>query len=661
MNNKSLEFEKEHLDKTRDTIKNNLSSNFASVSEKEETIYEINNYLWKNLSSQNADIDVIEQSFLENEALDKHNLVLKDVDKISALKHAYHNAYFGRVDFNKEPIYIGITSVEEKNKFYVYDWRAPISSIFYNYSNIGNCSYEVSGEKVSGKLTLKRQYKIEDDRIIRCFDSSLNIDDEYLQEILVASKDKKMTNIVNTIQSDQNRIIRNTKDNVLIVEGVAGSGKTSVALHHIAYLLYENKHLNSNNVLILSPNNVFSKYISNVLPELGERNVLNTTFTDFILEYLNEFKRIENYSEYLERIYNSDYDENIKLKQSDEIIKCLDEFIKYYLNDLEFEHGFSYKGFTFGKTQLNNYVKNKCNNLNLYNKYNKLFERLNGFLKLKKKKEIQAVKDLLVSISNKSNDIINIYNEFVEFINKTKGYSFNKINDDVLSYEDSILILYLKFELFNYPYDLNIRHIVVDEAQDYSLLQYKIINNIFYKSNYTIVGDVNQTINIYNKYNSLKKIGDIFNNSNYIILNKTYRSSKEIIEYTNKILKLDNVCTIQKERNIPVVIKNTTDSYKELLKDLEELKNKSVAVITIDKKSSLDLYNKLIKDNISCSLYDDTFSNNNDILIIPSYMSKGLEFENVIVFNDKYNYKDKDYLYYVVCTRAQSRLIIYNN
>ncbi len=661
MDNKSLEFEKEHLAKTRDTIKNNLSSNFASVSEKEETIYEINNYLWKNLSSQNADIDVIEQSFLENEALDKHNLVLKDVDKISALKHAYHNAYFGRVDFNKEPIYIGITSIEDKSKFYVYDWRAPISSIFYNYSDIGNCSYEVSGEKVSGKLALKRQYKIEDDKIIRYFDSSLNIDDEYLQEILVASKDKKMTNIVNTIQSDQNRIIRNTKDNILIVEGVAGSGKTSVALHHIAYLLYENKHLNSNNVLILSPNNVFSKYISNVLPELGERNVLNTTFTDFILEYLNEFKRIENYSEYLERIYNNNYDENIKIKQSDEIVKCLDEFIKYYINDLEFEHGFSYKGFTFGKTQLTNYVKNKCNNLNLYNKYNKLFERLNGFLKLKKKKEIQAVKDLLVSISNKSNSIINIYNEFVEFINKTKGYSFNKINDDFLSYEDSILILYLKFELFNYPYDLNIRHIVVDEAQDYSLLQYKIINNIFYKSNYTIVGDVNQTINIYNKYNSLKKIGDIFNDSKYIILNKTYRSSKEIIEYTNKILRLDNVCTIQKERNIPVVIKNTTDSYKELLKDLEELKNKSVAVITIDKKSSLDLYNKLIKDNISCSLYDDTFSNNNDILIIPSYMSKGLEFESVIVFNDKYNYKDKDYLYYVVCTRAQSRLIIYNN
>ena len=659
MDNKSLEFEKEHLNKTRETIKSNLSTNFDSVNEREETIYEINNYLWKNLSSQNADIDIIEQKFLENEALDKHNLVLKDVDKISALKRAYHNAYFGRVDFNNEPIYIGITSVEDNNSFYVYDWRAPISSLFYNYSDIGKCSYEVSGERIVGNLSLKRQYKIEDDKIIRYFDSSLNIDDEYLQEILVASKDKKMTNIVNTIQSDQNRIIRNTKDNILIVEGVAGSGKTSVALHHIAYLLYENKHLNSNNVLILSPNNIFSKYISNVLPELGERNVLNTTFTDFILEYLSEFKKIENYPEYLERIYNSDYDENIKIKQSDEIIKCLDEFIKCYLNDLEFEHGFSYKGFTFGKAELTNYVKNKCNNLNLYNKYNKLFERLNGFLKLKKKKEIKAIKDLLVTISNKSNNIINVYNEFVEFINETKGYEFKQIDENYLSYEDSILVLYLKFELFNYPYDLNIKHIVVDEAQDYSLLQYKIINNDFYKSNYTIVGDVNQTINMYNKYNSLKKIGDIFNNSKYIVLNKTYRSSKEIIEYTNKILNIDNVCTIQKERNIPVVIKNVTDLYKELLKDLEGLKNKQVAIITIDKESSLSLYDKLIKDNISCSLYDDTFADNNNILIIPSYMSKGLEFENVIVFNEK-DYKNKDYLYYVVCTRAQSRLIIYN-
>lgn len=660
MDNKSLEFEKEHLNKTRETIKSNLSTNFDSVNEREETIYEINKYLWKNLSSQNADIDIIEQKFLENEALDKHNLVLKDVDKISALKHAYHNAYFGRVDFNNEPIYIGITSVEDNNSFYVYDWRAPISSLFYNYSDIGKCSYEVSGERIVGNLSLKRQYKIEDDKIIRYFDSSLNIDDEYLQEILVASKDKKMTNIVNTIQSDQNRIIRNTKDNILIVEGVAGSGKTSVALHHIAYLLYENKYLNSNNVLILSPNNIFSKYISNVLPELGERNVLNTTFTDFILECLSEFKKIENYPEYLERIYNSDYDENIKIKQSDEIIKCLDEFIKYYLNDLEFEHGFSYKGFTFGKTELTNYVKNKSNNLNLYNKYNKLFERLNGFLKLKKEKEIKAIKDLLVTISNKSNNIINVYNEFVEFMNKTKEYNFKQIDENYLSYEDSILVLYLKFELFNYPYDLNIKHIVIDEAQDYSLLQYKIINNVFYKSNYTIVGDVNQTINMYNKYASLKEISNILNNSKYIVLNKTYRSSKEIIEYTNKILNIDNVCTIQKERNIPVVIKNVTDLYKELLKDLEGLKNKQVAIITIDKESSLSLYDKLIKDNISCSLYDDTFVDNNDILIIPSYMSKGLEFENVIVFNEK-DYKNKDYLYYVVCTRAQSRLIIYNN
>ena len=661
MDNRTDKFENLHLSKTREAIKDNLSMNMESVNEKEDTIYEINNYLWKNLSSQNADIDIIEQNFLENEALHKHNLVLKNVDKISSLKQAYHNAYFGRIDFNDEPIYIGITSVEKDNNFYVYDWRAPISSLFYNYNTIGNCSYEVSGNEIQGKLNLKRQYKIENDKIIRYFDSSLNIDDEYLQEILVASKDKKMTNIVNTIQSDQNKIIRNTKDDVLIVEGVAGSGKTSVALHHIAYLLYENKFLNSNNVLILSPNNIFSKYISNVLPELGERNLLSTTFTDFISRYLSEFKKIEKYSDYLERIYNNKHDNNISIKQSDEIIKYLDQFISNYLSDLKFEHGFSYKGTFFSKTELTDYVKDKCNNLNLYGKYNKLYERLNGFLKLKKKKEKETLKDLLVSISNKSNNIINIYNEFINYLKDNSNYNFYTIDETFLSYEDSILLLYLKFELFNYPYDLYIKHIVIDEAQDYSLLQYKILKNTFYKSNYTIVGDVNQTINLYNKYDSLKSIEKIFNNSKYIVLNKTYRSSKEIIEYTNKILNINNVCTIQKRRNIPVVVKKTNNAYEELLKDLNELKNKSLAIITIDKSSALKLYKKLVNDNIDSSLYSDAYVEYKNIVIIPSYMSKGLEFENVIIFNDKESYyENKKYLYYVVCTRAQSRLIIYN-
>ena len=399
MDNKSLEYERKHLMDSREAINKNIGYNLDSVNDKEEEIYEINSYMWKNLSSLNADVDPIEQSFLESEALGKHNLVLKSIDKTTALKKAYHNAYFGRVDFNNEPIYVGITSVEDNGKFYVYDWRSPISSLFYNYSELGKCFYETEEEKISGNLSMKRQYKIEDDKIIRYFDSSLNIEDEYLQEILVENKSDKMTNIVNTIQSDQNRIIRNTKDNVLVVEGCAGSGKTSVALHHIAYLLYANKRLDSNNILILSPNNIFSKYISNVLPDLGERNVMNTTYTDFILGYIDEFDKIENYSDFLERIYNSSYDESIRIKQSKNIIKELDEFINIYNRDFEFNHGFAYKKNTFTKNQLTNYVKNKCNNLNISEKFDKLFDRLNGFLKLKPGKETDMVKQLLKNIS----------------------------------------------------------------------------------------------------------------------------------------------------------------------------------------------------------------------------------------------------------------------
>ena len=216
---------------------------------------------------------------------------------LQKLYKVQNKPYFGSIIFNNpedgsQNIYIGITHVEDNLNYYVHDWRSPICSLFYDYE-LGNAKYEAPGGTIEGIITKKRQYTIEDAKLLHIFDNEVNIDDELLQQVLATESSDKMKNIVNTIQKEQNQVIRNTSDKNLIVQGIAGSGKTSVALHRIAFLLYKIEALNSKNVLIFSPNKVFSQYISNVLPELGEENTKETSIHDFLLSYLKEFKEIE--------------------------------------------------------------------------------------------------------------------------------------------------------------------------------------------------------------------------------------------------------------------------------------------------------------------------------------------------------------------------------
>ena len=197
-------------------------------------------------------------------------------------------------------VYIGITHVEdEENDIYlVNDWRSPICSMFYDYE-VGPAKYKAPGGEVEGEILAKRQFNIKNGEIVHVFDNNLNIDDELLQEVLATESSDKMKNIVNTIQQEQNAIIRNIEDKNLIVQGIAGSGKTSVALHRIAFLLYKIENLSSNNVLIFSPNQIFSEYISNVLPELGEENTMQTTFHDFLSTFITEFKSVESFTNFV--------------------------------------------------------------------------------------------------------------------------------------------------------------------------------------------------------------------------------------------------------------------------------------------------------------------------------------------------------------------------
>ena len=663
--------EKKYLDNCINVIKDYLSELGQELYEKEEKSQEFKKYIWDNKAS----LDPTElKSLMSDNDLEVY-LMMQKGKYFQRLFKIQNSPYFGSIIFEEENepsknIYLGITHLEDKNKNYlIYDWRAPISSLFYDYE-VGECSYKAPEKIIKGNLKRKRQYKIEDGKIKHIFDNSINIDDSLLQEVLSNDGSEKMKNIVNTIQQEQNKIIRNVEDKSLIVQGIAGSGKTSVALHRIAFLLYKIENLSSKNVLIFSPNNVFSEYISNVLPELGEDNPSETTYANFLESCIKEYKSIETFTEFIARYYT--YKEKnidlVKYKQSDEIIKDIEDYVLYLIKNIKFTKNIEIDIF-------NEVTKEQLKEL--FERYDRfpLFTRITEISKKISENYARGKLTLARSINKKILESMNIEKNYKKIYYNFYKSKFCKIklsdneirkfvNKNKINYEDAIIFSYIKGLLEGFNYNNMIKEIVVDEAQDYTLLQYKILSKIFKKSSFSILGDVNQTINPYYKYESLEQIKEVLDKTKYLELTKTYRSSKEIIEYTNKILNLTFVSAIRKDNNKPVLFRKETNLKKQLLNDISYLKNeyKSVAIITKDDEEANEIYN-LLKDDINIgkiTINEEIFRK--DLIVVPSYMAKGLEFDSVIVYNKINNiYKENEkYLYYVACSRAQHELIIYN-
>ena len=297
--------EQKHLELTTKLLRENISNLAQDLYDNEEKQQEFKKYIW----DTKQELDPTEmKTILSNNDKEIEDLEMK-AKYYRKLYKIQNNPYFGKITFeddeSNKDIYIGLTYLTKNDENVIYDWRAPISSIFYDYEQ-GDAQYEAPGGIIKGFLHNKRQFTIEDSKIKRVFDSKLTIQDEMLQEVLSRKNNDYMKNIVNTIQTEQNAIIRNIKDKNLIVQGIAGSGKTSVALHRIAFLLYKIKNLTSDKVLIFAPNHIFSEYISNVLPELGEENTKETTFSDFLETYITEYKHIESFTSFIERYYKDD-------------------------------------------------------------------------------------------------------------------------------------------------------------------------------------------------------------------------------------------------------------------------------------------------------------------------------------------------------------------
>lgn len=660
------EFERErnYLNKTVSLIRKKISKLGQELFDDDSKVLEFKKLIW----DTHTEMDPNEMRSMMAESDLQVSIMQSKGNYLQRLFRIQNKPYFGSIRFKEESseeednIYIGITHVEDKLDYYVHDWRSPICSMFYDYET-GPASYKAPSGIIKGNIIKKRQYIIEDAELKHIFDNDLNISDSLLQEVLAEESSDKMKNIVNTIQEEQNKVIRNTEDKNLIVEGIAGSGKTSVALHRIAFLLYRIPNLTSSNVVVFTPNKVFSEYISNVLPELGEDNTYDMTFYDLLCQNINEYKDIENFTDFISRYYKGNVDnyDMVKYKQSDEIIKDIDNYINNLLSTIKFNNKLEYDNFIEIDTEeLNNMLNYKYNRFPLFERIKEMSKRIASNNYEGSTKNASSIEKKLKELLNIKLDLKTIFNNFYQ--SEYSKYK-NKVNDKYLYYEDACVFLYIKSLLVGFNTNHVIKEIVIDEAQDYNKLQYLIIKKTFKISNYTILGDTNQTINPYYKYDSLEELTSIFESSKYITLTKTYRSTGKIIDYTNKILGLNHVTAIRNDKASDIIFRNNI-TKNDFLTDINNLKtiSKSIAIITKNDKEAEEVYN-MLKNDLDIMLIDGFGHIKRDLVVVPSYVAKGLEFDSVIIYTDEDNkYQEKDkYLFYVACTRAQHNLIIYNN
>ena len=663
INVKELEYLDIVLEKIKEKINNAEDSNKKLL----ESIKDNMSYMWNSI----YEMDNAEKSFVRNQMEMLDSTQQENIKELIAYKTALKSPYFGAIDFNSDQqgflsYKIGLKGIKDGSIIYVVDWRAPFSELYYNF-DVGYGEYQTEIGKVTGEIKSKKQYKIENGKMIFCLESNIKIDDSILQEVLAKTSSEKMKNIVSTIQKEQNAIIRKETPNNLIVQGVAGSGKTSIALHRIAYLLYKHRNtLTSNSILIISPNKFFSDYISNVLPELGEQNIAETVMDQILKEELNIKEQIETKSEQVERLLTSPLEIKIcELKNSMQFCEDISKFCDEYFNETFFAKDIVYQDFLIcNRDKIEDMFKNKYANRPVYFKLNWIKDFIYDESKQFDLKLTKSTLNKMVESMLKTKDIFKIYEEFLQ-----RYYKITYQKSKKIKFEDAIALLFIKQYIYGYTTFSNIKHLLIDEFQDYNPLNYKIINNMF-PCVKTILGDVSQDVSgtqshILEQFNKLDN-----RTSELIVLNKSYRSTYEISSFANKIINRENVDII--ERHGPKVqiakYNNLQQKINYILKSVEEFEknnHKTIGILTKSIKTCEEL-NEILKDKLNYNhLTIETTQFNQGILLAPTFLVKGLEFDAVIVVDtDNENFKnaiDKQALY-VACTRAMHELrLLYTN
>ena len=609
--------------------------------------------------------------------------------------------YFGKVTFKEdeeipEDIYIGRYGLTLENSYepLIVDWRAPIAALFYK-GTLGKSSFNSPSGEVEVDILARKQLIIKKGMLKGVFDSAVDVKDEILQMVLTENSSDKLKDIVMTIQKEQDEIIREDRNKIVVVNGVAGSGKTTIALHRISYLLYNFRKQFGDKVLIFGPNDIFMDYIAQVLPSLGESNIKQTTFENFAKKELGlQYENVKSFGSYIEDAMNGDEIslEEYKYKSSKEFVDLLNSNIEALDKEQFKMQAVKFRGEEIvSDKEIKELFTVYYKDMPLFRRSEKIKRILTSKIKDKRDEEVYKLNvEFKEKISKLSEKEIETEKGHLEYLRRIKIREiirevmnsrdeldtwlkaesvidiYMKIVKDVenLGYMDLAGILYLMVKLQGIRVKEEIKHIVIDEAQDYSFIQFEIIKEMTGCKSYTIVGDSNQRLITTSDEPAMLHLDEVFKDSNVEIkkyeLNKSYRSTQEIMEYSNKFLDKDRIVPLVRrgEAVIEEEVSSNDDFINTLIsviEDYEEDECENIAVIFKDKKE-LNKFSHLIKEKISIQNLD-----NEDILykggkvLMPAYLAKGLEFDGVIIIENK---EIQPLVKYIMCTRALHRLAV---
>ncbi|MBQ5735842.1 MAG: AAA family ATPase [Lachnospiraceae bacterium] len=599
--------EEKYFELITDSLNKSLTDMDDMIIKWQRKITKQKEFMWDNSS------DMDEEELLANkEDIEQDMLLLEFYNKNrNILCKTLKNPYFGKINFiydedkSELPVYIGLSGYrsDDESLPWIYDWRAPISSMYYEYEK-GKASYNAPDGEFTGEITEKKQFKIKDGEMLYYMDTDLKIDDDVLVKELSNNSATKMRQVAATIQKEQNAIIRNNKAKTLVINGCAGSGKTVVALHRVAWLLYNyRKHMRADNVLILSPNALFSDYISEVLPELCEDNVPEKEWDDLMVDMICIEDDYEIKNDQINYILHS--------KEDDDRIKRI-----------------------------------------RYKSSKEYFDELNTYIKRRDRK----IKD--------ASEVVRTYIEFLEYIGGIRPGMERYLNEDgLICYEDVLAVFYIQVYYYGCGQLGSVRYLVVDEMQDYNIFQYAIINKMFVCPK-TFLGDENQVyLRPVDRLSDI--ISTIFDDASYISMNKSYRSTYEITQFVQGITKLDNIEPFERHGKKPEIVRYTDSCDKftkmrQYIKEISKNDYRTIAILCDDEYYAREVYEELKKDMDISLIRENTTVLKDGIIVMSKHVSKGLEFDAVIVNcdNDTEDEISKNALY-ISCTRALHELYLF--
>ena len=732
--NDQWHFEQEHLSKVISVAQKQLAAAKLKSNQDKENIVSMKKEQQENTRHSIANLWSMENFYelaalsqYESHILNKASSYEMQAGRIRTLEALINSPYFARIDFTFdgedecEKMYIGRSSLTEDYEMHIYDWRSPVASVFYRFGP-GRAFYEAPDGQITGELHLKRQYEIHNGTLEYFFDADIQIVDEFLRKMLSQNTSAKMKTIVETIQRDQDMIIRDQENDLLMVQGVAGSGKTSVALHRAAYLMYKglSTHLNSENIMIISPNSLFENYISGVLPELGENNVTTVVFEDFCQTVLHG-NHIQSRNQWIESALACHDDahrhimkRSMAFKTSSQFKEILDRFIADLpKNQIPFAD-VCYDGKCIASRQslqakilsqksrlplgvmlqklesvlleeVHEHRKDRIKKLEAFAATNphhtlevkafarrlSIWESTNLITQIRKFTEIDIQRLYQTLFTDRAHfyrlaDGITLPDCIEEIIQ----YTSEKLKDNGLPYEDAVAQTYLKLKTHSHNQYRYIKQVVVDEVQDYYPLHFAILHLLFPQSRYTILGDINQTIEKRESLALYDAIHTILQKekATLVTMDKSFRCTNQIIAFSQRFMPGD--CIVQsfsRNGDAPSVYsaQNQAELENLLVQEIINCREKgcrSMGLLCKTMQKASQLYDSL-HGKIDIKLMQENSSTINGIFIMPVYLSKGLEFDAVLLCDcdaGSYYSEEDRHMLYVACTRALHRLNVFH-